>query len=51
MVFRIKLVTTDYVTIERRSVKEAKAEAKELAKEANSHHHHGEKTTAEVVTE
>ncbi len=49
MLFRIEIVTTSHVTIERPSEKEAVEYAENLEREANSHHHHGEKTTAKAI--
>lgn len=49
MLYRIEIVTTSHTTIEAESPKEAAEYAQNLEQEANSHHHHGEKTTAKAV--
>lgn len=49
MLYRIEITTTEQVTIERESAEEAEAYARKMEREANEHHHHGEKTTVRAV--
>ena len=49
MLYRLEIMTTEQMTIERESMEEAEAYARQKEKEYNSHAHHGEKTTIKVV--
>lgn len=49
MLYRIDMTTTQRMTIEAASEAEAQTKADEMVKEINSHHHHGEETTALVT--
>lgn len=48
MLYRVKLVTTEYVTIEAESLSDAEVRQRALVGSIQADQHHGEKTTAEL---